>query len=245
MTANLSTSTSSLDPSVDEVDEQKKPQASPGLRSAGQSFLLSPLSIILSSLGQIPNMLPSVRSVNLPHDLSRVSEPIRDPFMSIARFDCSASVGVPHPVGSESLPEAVGIEAQALARSAEVLTPRSFGPGLSVAIGEDERGLARSLHPAEEVGDDLAHGDPWVGYDGDSIVRVASMGNFCIGGRMLILHRKVGEEIILTTAAGERVTVRVEEIHRGKTKLAIEAPMSVRVDRLEVDIKRGKGKPCL
>lgn len=42
--------------------------------------------------------------------------------------------------------------------------------------------------------------------------------------------RKVGEELVI----GEDVTVTVVEIGTGRVRLAVDAPLSIRVDRREV-----------
>ena len=53
---------------------------------------------------------------------------------------------------------------------------------------------------------------------------------------MLTLRRRKGERIVLTTSAGERITVLVE--HAGATvSLAIAAPQTVTVNRGEVQDK--------
>lgn len=51
---------------------------------------------------------------------------------------------------------------------------------------------------------------------------------------MLVLSRKIGEKICI----GDRVTITVVDIGRGRIRLGIEAPRGVRVDRLEVHLAR-------
>lgn len=51
---------------------------------------------------------------------------------------------------------------------------------------------------------------------------------------MLVLTRRVGEEIVI----GENVRVRVVGVHGDKVRVAVSAPQSVRVDRLEVHQRR-------
>src|SRR4051812_27275334 len=54
--------------------------------------------------------------------------------------------------------------------------------------------------------------------------------------RMLVLTRKLGEEIVI----GDNIRVRVVEINGGKVRLGITAPDSVPVNRMEVLEKRMK-----
>lgn len=63
---------------------------------------------------------------------------------------------------------------------------------------------------------------------------------------MLVLARKKDEEIIITTAAGERIVVTMVEMepHKHRVKIGVHAPRSVRIDRAEVDEKR-KAAPAL
>lgn len=53
---------------------------------------------------------------------------------------------------------------------------------------------------------------------------------------MLVLTRKLGEEIII----GGEIVVTVVEVANGRVKLGIQAPKSVRVDRSEVRDQREK-----
>ena len=55
---------------------------------------------------------------------------------------------------------------------------------------------------------------------------------------MLILTRRAGEAIVITTDHGERITVTPTERSSGHIKLAIDAPESVSVDREEVDLRK-------
>jgi len=56
---------------------------------------------------------------------------------------------------------------------------------------------------------------------------------------MLCLARKTSERVVITTAAGERIEVTVCESREGKAKLGFEAPTTIRIDREEVDRRRG------
>jgi carbon storage regulator len=51
---------------------------------------------------------------------------------------------------------------------------------------------------------------------------------------MLVLTRRVNEEIIIDG----RIRVRVLDAHRDRVRIGVEAPPSVRVDRLEVQMRR-------
>jgi carbon storage regulator len=54
---------------------------------------------------------------------------------------------------------------------------------------------------------------------------------------MLVLSRKVGEEIVI----GEEVIVGVARVFRDRVSLTIKAPMSVRVDREEIRLAKKQG----
>jgi len=51
---------------------------------------------------------------------------------------------------------------------------------------------------------------------------------------MLVLKRKLGEAIIITTQSGETVEIKVSEISEGRVKLGIDAEKSISVLRKEV-----------
>jgi carbon storage regulator len=51
---------------------------------------------------------------------------------------------------------------------------------------------------------------------------------------MLVLTRKVNEEIVI----GHNIRIRVVGISRGKVRLGVIAPLSIRVDRAEIDANR-------
>ena len=51
---------------------------------------------------------------------------------------------------------------------------------------------------------------------------------------MLVLKRKLGEAIIITTQRGETVEIKVSEISEGRVKLGIDADKSIAVLRKEV-----------
>lgn len=53
---------------------------------------------------------------------------------------------------------------------------------------------------------------------------------------MLVLSRRVGERIIID----DNIRVEVLEVKGGKVRIGIEAPASVRVDRLEIHQKRAE-----
>jgi len=61
---------------------------------------------------------------------------------------------------------------------------------------------------------------------------------------MLVLSRKTGQSLILTTDAGEVIEVMITDIRSGPTiRVGIEAPLSVTVWRKEIyeEIKKGSG----
>lgn len=51
---------------------------------------------------------------------------------------------------------------------------------------------------------------------------------------MLVLTRRVGEQIIID----ENIRLEVLEVRGGKVRLGLEAPPSVRIDRMEIHHKR-------
>ena len=53
---------------------------------------------------------------------------------------------------------------------------------------------------------------------------------------MLVLTRKIGEELII----GDNITVKIVEISSNKVRIAIDAPRDVSVDRKEVHDKKEK-----
>lgn len=56
---------------------------------------------------------------------------------------------------------------------------------------------------------------------------------------MLVLSRDPGESIVLWTKHGDRVLVKISKVDaKGQVKLAVDAPPSVHVDRLEVYSKK-------
>lgn len=54
---------------------------------------------------------------------------------------------------------------------------------------------------------------------------------------MLVLSRKIGEEIVI----GEGIVLKVVDIRGDKTRIGITAPQEVRVDRKEVAEERAAG----
>ena len=60
---------------------------------------------------------------------------------------------------------------------------------------------------------------------------------------MLVLARRVGEEIVITLPSGEEITMIVSRIVQGTVKIGINAPDHIRVDRREVvDIRKKESK---
>jgi carbon storage regulator len=62
---------------------------------------------------------------------------------------------------------------------------------------------------------------------------------------MLVLSRRVGEEIVI----GDNVRVRIVAAQGNKVRLAVSAPRAVRIDRLEVSRRRAEfcyrdDEPC-
>ena len=55
---------------------------------------------------------------------------------------------------------------------------------------------------------------------------------------MLRIKRKVGEIIVMTTADGDEIQVRVDWIGERSVRLSVDAPSRVKVDRLEIHEKR-------
>lgn len=51
---------------------------------------------------------------------------------------------------------------------------------------------------------------------------------------MLVLKRKIGEAILITSKSGEQIEVKVSEISEGRVKLGIDADRSISVLRKEV-----------
>jgi carbon storage regulator len=62
------------------------------------------------------------------------------------------------------------------------------------------------------------------------------MDFFKEGDKMLVLTRKVGEEIII----GDDIRVKVVAVQGDRIRLGIDAPRSVPVDRLEVHQRRAE-----
>ena len=56
---------------------------------------------------------------------------------------------------------------------------------------------------------------------------------------MLALTRNQGESIVCRTKSGEEITITVTESSRGRAKLAIDAPESVRILRKELIQRKG------
>lgn len=60
---------------------------------------------------------------------------------------------------------------------------------------------------------------------------------------MLILSRKMGQAIILTTAAGEEIRIVPTVVREGQVHLGFEAPSSVVVDREEIHERKKANAP--
>ncbi len=59
---------------------------------------------------------------------------------------------------------------------------------------------------------------------------------------MLILNRKEGQSVIITTDEGEEIEISVLEISGKYAKLGFSAPESVGVDRKEVNERKNEDK---
>ncbi len=61
---------------------------------------------------------------------------------------------------------------------------------------------------------------------------------------MLILTRRIGEEIVMTLTqdmpAGSRFTIALLNTHGNQSRIGIDAPRSVTVDRAEIDERKQK-----
>lgn len=51
---------------------------------------------------------------------------------------------------------------------------------------------------------------------------------------MLILKRKLGESILISTQSGEKIEIKISEISDGRVKLGLDADKSVSILRKEV-----------
>ncbi len=63
-----------------------------------------------------------------------------------------------------------------------------------------------------------------------------------LGQNMLILNRKEGQSVIITTDAGEEIEISVLEISGKYAKMGFSAPASVGVDRKEVSERKKGGE---
>lgn len=54
---------------------------------------------------------------------------------------------------------------------------------------------------------------------------------------MLVLSRKDGQRITLTTEGGEHITLMIDQIHGKSARISIEAPQTVKILRSEVAAK--------
>jgi len=60
---------------------------------------------------------------------------------------------------------------------------------------------------------------------------------------MLVLTRPVGEEIIITTADGQQITVAVLGVRGNQVRIGVDAPRDVAVDRKEIHERKLMGVP--
>ena len=58
---------------------------------------------------------------------------------------------------------------------------------------------------------------------------------------MLVLGRKLEEQIVINGGEDNQIVMKVTEIRGDRVWLAFEAPSSVRIDRMEVHLARGGG----
>lgn len=56
---------------------------------------------------------------------------------------------------------------------------------------------------------------------------------------MLVLSRKLSEQIVVTTPSGEQIVITVVTIDKGKIRLGLEADQSITIDRGEVAEEKG------
>jgi len=55
---------------------------------------------------------------------------------------------------------------------------------------------------------------------------------------MLVLLRREGESIVCRTKTGERVVFAVLRMERNRVRVGVEAPLSITIDREEVDLRK-------
>jgi carbon storage regulator len=60
---------------------------------------------------------------------------------------------------------------------------------------------------------------------------------------MLVLTRRVSEEIIITTADGQEITVAVLGVRGNQVRLGVNAPHDVVIDRMEIHERKLMGVP--
>jgi carbon storage regulator len=60
---------------------------------------------------------------------------------------------------------------------------------------------------------------------------------------MLVLTRRIGEEIIITTADGQEITVAVLGVRGNQVRLGVNAPHDVVIDRMEIHERKLMGVP--
>lgn len=52
---------------------------------------------------------------------------------------------------------------------------------------------------------------------------------------MLVLTRKLGQSLILEGPGGIRTVITIDEMHRGRVRIVIDAPPEVKILRAELD----------
>jgi len=58
---------------------------------------------------------------------------------------------------------------------------------------------------------------------------------------MLVLTRRIGEEIIITAADGQQITVAVLGVRGNQVRLGVDAPHDVVIDRMEIHERKLMG----
>jgi len=60
---------------------------------------------------------------------------------------------------------------------------------------------------------------------------------------MLVLTRRIGGEIIITTADGQQITVAVLGVRGNQVRIGVNAPRDVAIDRKEIHERKLMGVP--
>ena len=58
---------------------------------------------------------------------------------------------------------------------------------------------------------------------------------------MLILMRRAGEEIVCRCPDGTKIVIALVSLDRNRARIGVEAPLSVTVDRAEIDERKKAG----